>query len=58
MSLTVGIDLGTTYSVIAYIDPSTKKPIIIKNRYGNSTTPSAIGIIRMFIQQKKHLITT
>lgn len=43
MSFTVGIDLGTTYSVIAYIDPLTKKPIIIKNRYGNSTTPSAIG---------------
>lgn len=43
MSLTVGIDLGTTYSVIAYIDPLTKKPVIIKNRYGNSTTPSAIG---------------
>ncbi len=43
MSLTVGIDLGTTYSVIAYIDPSTKKPVIIKNRYGNATTPSAIG---------------
>ncbi len=43
MSLTVGIDLGTTYSVIAYIDPSTRKPAIIKNRYGNSTTPSAIG---------------
>lgn len=43
MSLTVGIDLGTTYSVIAYIDPSTQKPVIIKNRYGNSTTPSAIG---------------
>ena len=43
MSLTVGIDLGTTYSVIAYIDPATKKPVIIKNRYGNTTTPSAIG---------------
>lgn len=43
MSLTVGIDLGTTYSVIAYIDPTTKKPVIIKNRYGNTTTPSAIG---------------
>lgn len=43
MALTVGIDLGTTYSVIAYIDPTTKKPVIIKNRYGNKTTPSAIG---------------
>ena len=43
MSLTVGIDLGTTYSVIAYIDSVTKKPTIIKNRYGNPTTPSVIG---------------
>lgn len=44
MGLTVGIDLGTTYSVIAYIDKDTKKPVIIKNRYGNSTTPSAVGM--------------
>lgn len=43
MSIRVGIDLGTTYSIIAYIDPSTKKPVIIKNKYGSSTTPSAIG---------------
>ena len=43
MSLTVGIDLGTTYSVIAYIDSVTKKPTIIKNRYGSPTTPSVIG---------------
>lgn len=43
MSLTVGIDLGTTYSVVACIDSSTKKPVIIKNRYGNTITPSAIG---------------
>ncbi len=43
MSLTVGIDLGTIYSVIAYIDPTTKKPVIIKNKYNNSTTSSAVG---------------
>lgn len=43
MALTVGIDLGTTYTVIAYIDKETKKPIIIKNRYNNPTTPSVIG---------------
>lgn len=43
MALTVGIDLGTTYTVISYIDKETKKPIIIKNRYNNPTTPSVIG---------------
>lgn len=43
MSLTVGIDLGTTFSVISYIDPITKKAVILKNKYGKPTTPSAIG---------------
>ena len=43
MALTVGIDLGTTYTVIAYIDSQTKNPVIIKNKYGNPTTPSAVG---------------
>ncbi len=43
MSLIVGIDLGTTYSVVSYIDPVTKEPRIIKNSNGNNTTPSAIG---------------
>lgn len=42
MGLTVGIDLGTTYSVIAYIDPSTNTPHIIKNELGFNTTPSAV----------------
>lgn len=41
----VGIDLGTTYSVIAYIDESTKKAVIVKNKNGNDTTPSAIGFV-------------
>lgn len=45
MALTVGIDLGTTYSVIAYIDPQSRKPAIIKNKYGSNTTPSAIGFL-------------
>lgn len=43
MSLIVGIDLGTTYSVVSYIDPNTKEPKIIKNSKGNNTTPSVIG---------------
>ena len=43
MALIVGIDLGTTYTVISYIDPVTKAPKIIKNKNGNLTTPSVIG---------------
>ena len=39
----VGIDLGTTYSVIAGFDDVTKAPKIIPNKYGNSVTPSVIG---------------
>ena len=42
MGLTVGIDLGTTYSVVAYIDPKTKLPVVIKNSIGMNTTPSAL----------------
>ena len=44
MGLTVGIDLGTTYSVVAYIDPVSKAPAIIGNKYGNKTTPSVTAM--------------
>lgn len=44
MDLTVGIDLGTTYTVVACIDSVSKKPVILKNRNGNSTTPSVVGM--------------
>jgi molecular chaperone DnaK len=37
----LGIDLGTTYSVIAFVDDS-GKPQIIRNRDGNSSTPSVV----------------
>lgn len=37
----VGIDLGTTYSAIAYLDES-GRPVTIPNREGELTTPSAI----------------
>ncbi len=45
MGVIVGIDLGTTYTVVSYIDPLTKKPQIIKNKYNNNTTPSVIGML-------------
>ncbi|WP_051589031.1 Hsp70 family protein [Ruminococcus sp. NK3A76] len=41
--LTVGIDLGTTYSVVAYIDPATKTPVVIPNKLGQRTTPSVVA---------------
>ncbi len=36
----VGIDLGTTYSVVAYID-NTGRPVSIPNELGDVLTPSA-----------------
>lgn len=36
-----GIDLGTTYSCIAYIDAN-GKPVVLKNAEGDLTTPSAV----------------
>ena len=38
MGVRVGIDLGTTYSAVAYVNPETKKPEIIPNKYGNRIT--------------------
>ena len=39
--LAVGIDLGTTYSCISYIDEY-GKPLILKNMEGDSITPSVV----------------
>lgn len=36
-----GIDLGTTYSCIAYQD-ETGRPVVVQNREGTNTTPSVI----------------
>lgn len=36
-----GIDLGTTYSVIAYVDES-GRPSVVENQYGQNTTPSVV----------------
>lgn len=42
MGVNVGIDLGTTYSAVAWINPATQKPEIVLNSYGLPTTPSVI----------------
>ena len=41
MSKVVGIDLGTTNSVIAFMEGG--KPTVIANAEGNRTTPSVVG---------------
>jgi molecular chaperone DnaK len=41
MGLSVGIDLGTTFSAIAMVDES-GRPMIINNKEGNPITPSVI----------------
>ena len=45
MSISVGIDLGTTFSAVAYIDPKTKQPTIIPNGEGRRITPSLIQFL-------------
>jgi molecular chaperone DnaK len=40
-TIVVGIDLGTTYSSIAYVD-DTGRPTIIPNRDGENSTPSVL----------------
>lgn len=50
MAISVGIDLGTTFCAVAYINPQTNLPIIIQNREGKKTTPSVI----QFINQKPY----
>ncbi len=40
-SLAVGIDLGTTYSAVAYID-DTGRPVTLVNAEGDLVTPSVV----------------
>ncbi|MBE5876619.1 MAG: Hsp70 family protein [Lachnospiraceae bacterium] len=43
MKYVFGIDLGTTYSCIAYIDEY-GKPVVLKNSEGDHTTPSVVMV--------------
>lgn len=43
MSYVFGIDLGTTYSCISYIDEY-GKPVVLKNSEGEETTPSVVMV--------------
>lgn len=42
MGIRVGIDLGTTFSAIARIDPHTGNPSVIKNSFDTTITPSVL----------------
>jgi molecular chaperone DnaK len=44
MRRTVGIDLGTTYSLIAYMDPQTGAPKCIHGPYGSTLCPSVVSV--------------
>jgi molecular chaperone DnaK len=44
MGRIVGIDLGTTNSLVAYIDPQTKKPVCIAGPYGSTLCPSVVSL--------------
>ena len=43
MGISVGIDLGTTYTCVSKHDRASKTTTIIKNKFGNAVTPSVIG---------------
>jgi molecular chaperone HscA len=58
----VGIDLGTTNSLVAIIHPETKKPTALKEHNTSSLVPSvihfdAVGNITVGEEAKKYLIT-
>ena len=44
MGKTVGIDLGTTYSLIAYMDPETRRPKCLPGPYGEALCPSVASV--------------
>src|SRR5262249_4175523 len=44
MGRTVGIDLGTTNSLVAYIDAQTGRPKCIPGPYGNTLCPSVVSL--------------
>ena len=44
MGRTVGIDLGTTYSLVAYLDAATGMPKCIEGPYGSTLCPSVVSV--------------
>jgi molecular chaperone DnaK len=44
MTRTVGIDLGTTFSLVAHLDPATGSPKCIPGPYGSTLCPSVVSV--------------
>ena len=44
MGRVVGIDLGTTFSLVAYLDPATGAPKCIPGPYGSTLCPSVVSV--------------
>src|SRR5262245_30479432 len=44
MGRIVGIDLGTTNSLVAYLDPQTNKPMCIEGPHGSTLCPSVMSL--------------
>ncbi|HEX2630816.1 MAG TPA: Hsp70 family protein, partial [Chitinophagaceae bacterium] len=58
----VGIDLGTTNSLVAIIHPESRQPVVLKEHDGNALVPSVIhfgeaGGISIGDEAKKYLIS-
>jgi molecular chaperone HscA len=58
----VGIDLGTTNSLVAIIHPESKKPVVLKEFDGNALVPSIIhfnesGSVSVGDEAKNYLVT-
>ena len=58
----VGIDLGTTNSLVAIIHPESRKPVVLKEHDGNALVPSIVhfdstGLITVGDEAKNYLIT-
>src|SRR5215213_155626 len=58
----VGVDLGTTNSLIAVIHPESKKPVVLKEHDGNALVPSVIyfnesGSVIVGDEAKNKLVT-
>ncbi|HEY5967188.1 MAG TPA: Fe-S protein assembly chaperone HscA [Chitinophagaceae bacterium] len=58
----VGIDLGTTNSLVAIIHPESRKPVVLKEHDGNTLVPSIVhfdntGLVTVGDEAKNYLVT-
>ena len=58
----VGIDLGTTNSLVAIIHPESRKPVVLKEHDGNTLVPSIVhfdntGVVTVGDEAKNYLVT-